>query len=322
MKAKEFSQLLATVTRLTHYQRNQLIVVLNRDNDSLSVHEIIESKFDAKHECPHCKSRDLYRHGFAHGLQRYRCKQCEKTFNALTQTPLARLRHKGKWLNYLEQISASLTVRKSATSIGVHRNTSFRWRHRFLTLISKERADKLHGITEVDETYLLESDKGQRHLNRAPRKRGGHATKPGLSGEQVCVLVARDRATQTLDFVVGKGSITKSQVTAVLKPVLDQDVLLVTDSNLAYAAFCKTEKISHEAINLSEHQHTKGAYHLQNVNAYHSRFKGWLLRFHGVATKYLSNYLGWYHAIELHSKHPTEIWLNAALGNFQHLTVT
>lgn len=322
MKAKEFSQLLATVTKLTHYQRSLLAVVLNRDNDSRRVHEITESKFDAKHECPHCKSLDLYRHGFASGLQRYRCKQCGKTFNALTKTPLARLRHKDKWLNYLDQIKASFTVRKSATNIGVHRNTSFRWRHRFLTLLSKERADKLHGITEVDETYLLESNKGQHHLNRPPRKRGGHAMKPGLSREQVCVLVARDRATQTLDFVVGKGSITKSQVTASLKPVLDQDVLLVTDSNLAYAAFCKTEKISHETINLSEHQHIKGAYHLQNVNAYHSRFKGWLLRFHGVATKYLSNYLGWHHALELHSKHPTEIWLNSALGNFQYLTVT
>lgn len=322
MKAKEFSQLVAAVTTLTHYQRNQLIVVLNRENDSLRVHEIIESKFDAKHECPHCKNRDLYHHGFANGLQRYRCKQCGKTFNALTKTPLARLRHKSKWLNYLDQMQASLTVRKSAKNIGVHRNTSFRWRHRFLKLISKERADKLHGITEADETYLLESDKGQRHLNRAPRKRGGHATKPGLSGEQVCVLVARDRARQTLDFVVGKGPITKAQVTAALKPVLDQDVLFVTDSNLTYTAFCETEEISHETVNLSEHQRVKGAYHLQNVNAYHSRFKGWLQRFHGVATKYLPNYLGWRHALELHPEHPSEIWLNAALGNFQHLTVT
>ena len=322
MNAKDFSLLLKTVTELTHYQRNQLIGVLNRDNDSLRVIEIIESKFDAKHECPHCKSLDLYRHGFANGLQRYRCKQCGKTFNALTQTPLARLRLKSKWLNYLDQIRVSLTVRESAANIGVHRNTSFRWRHRFLSLISKERTDKLHGITEVDETYLLESDKGQRHLNRMPRKRGGHATKPGLSGEQVCVLIARDRATQTLDFVAGKGSITKSQVTATLKPVLDQDVLLVTDSNLAYTAFCKTEEISHETVNLSQHQRVRGAYHLQNVNAYHSRFKNWLLRFHGVATKYLSNYLGWRHALELHPEHPPEIWLNAALGNFQYLTVT
>jgi len=35
-------------------------------------------------------------------------------------------------------------------------------------------------------------------------------------------------------------------------------------------------------------------FHIQNVNAYHSRFKTWIRRFNGVATKYLPNYLGWY----------------------------
>ena len=29
------------------------------------------------------------------------------------------------------------------------------------------------------------------------------------------------------------------------------------------------------------------------VNAYHSNLKNWINRFHGVATKYLNNYLVW-----------------------------
>lgn len=70
-------------------------------------------------------------------------------------------------------MAQSLTVRQAAADTGVHRNT------------------------EANETYLLESDKGQRNLGREPRKRGGSATKPGISDEQICVLVARDRAGQT-----------------------------------------------------------------------------------------------------------------------------
>jgi len=34
-------------------------------------------------------------------------------------------------------------------------------------------------------------------------------------------------------------------------------------------------------------------FHIQYVNAYHSRLKAWMDRFHGVAIKYLENYLGW-----------------------------
>jgi transposase-like protein len=89
-------------------------------------------------------------------LQRYKCKICHKTFNALTGTPLARLRDKPKWLNYLAAMAQSLTVRQSASDIGIHRNTRFRWRHRFLEWITQDRPSTLHGVTEAGETYLLE----------------------------------------------------------------------------------------------------------------------------------------------------------------------
>ena len=39
-----------------------------------------------------------------------------------------------------------------------------------------------------------------------------------------------------------------------------------------------------------------GIYHIQNVNSYGSRLKGWMRRFNGVATKYLDSYLGWHRA--------------------------
>lgn len=47
--------------------------------------------------CPHCDAKDVRPWGHAHGLPRYRCTDCRRTFNALSGTPLARLRHKGRW---------------------------------------------------------------------------------------------------------------------------------------------------------------------------------------------------------------------------------
>ena len=41
-----------------------------------------------------------------------------------------------------------------------------------------------------------------------------------------------------------------------------------------------------------------GVYHVQNVNAYDSRLKDWIRRFHGVATRYLDSYLGWFRVID------------------------
>jgi transposase-like protein len=322
MKSADFKELLTAIQELDHHQRKRLSAALNQPSDEIKVLELIEARFDAHRACPFCAEADGYRHGIVRGLQRYRCKQCRKTFNALTGTPLARLRDKPKWLSYLDAMAQSLTVRQAAANTGVHRNTRFRWRHRFLNWVSQDRPATLHGITEADETYLLESDKGKRNLGRKARKRGGHASKRGISDEPICVLVARDRSGQTWDYVTGNGPLTTPRLTASLKPVLDGDALLVSDGNPTYTAFCEAEGISHEIVNFSQGQRVVGAYQVQNVNAYHRRFKLWLERFHGVATQYLPNYLGWRRAFEHHRQLSPEMLLNAAIGNFQYLTMT
>lgn len=38
---------------------------------------------------------------------------------------------------------------------------------------------------------------------------------------------------------------------------------------------------------------------IQHVNAFHPKLKTWLVRFKGIATKYLSSYLSWFRWLEL-----------------------
>lgn len=84
-----------------------------------------------------------------------------------------------------------------------------------------------------------------------------------------------------------------------------------------YTAFCHSKEFSHEVVNLRQGPQVKWAYHVQNVNAYYSRFKQWLEHIHGVVIKQLPNYLGWRRAFEQHRQLSPETLLNAALGNFQ-----
>ncbi|WP_139142941.1 IS1595 family transposase, partial [Janthinobacterium sp. HH106] len=144
----------------------------------------------------------------------------------------------------------------------------------------------------------------------------------GISNEQVCILVARDRTGQTLDFVTGKGALTKAQVRHYLLPMIDKDILLLTDSHAAYRAFAKEAGISHQAVNVRAGIRVQGAAHVQNVNAYHSRLRAWLRPFHGVATRYLPNYLGWRWILDAGRIRSPETLLKATLGAFPHLMVT
>ena len=322
MKTVAFERLLKQISQLSARQRSRLAEVLGQSGCESQAAGCLERHFESAPKCPHCNHEHVRRHGHANGLQRYRCRACGKTFNALTGTPLARLRHKAKWLCFAQQMLSSRTVRQAARETGVHRNTSFRWRHRFLMWSKNDRPQPLHGITEADETYFLESEKGARKLPRRPRKRGGAAGKRGLSQEQVGVLIARDRTGQTLDFVTGKGPVSKAQLHECLPSVLDEDVLLVSDANASYRYFAQEEGISHEAVNLSAGTRVKGAFHVQNVNAYHSRLRQWIDRFHGLATHYLPNYLGWRRALDTRRLVTPETMLLAAVGVFPQATVT
>ena len=243
--------------------------------------------------CPHCGCPRKHRCGQASGLQRFRCLGCRRSHNALTGTPLARLRKKACWLSYLQCVLESHTVRDAARVVGVDRTTSFRWRHRFVPGAMRDRPSSLTAIVEADETYCLESQKGSRTLTRRPRKRGGVAARRGINQEHDCLLVARDRDGQTLDFHTGRGQVTAAQLDHCLRPVLPADVLLVSDGALAYRRFAAQSGIRHAWVNVQAGERARGAIHVQNVNGWHSRFKSWLVRFRGVASRYLINYSGW-----------------------------
>jgi len=264
--------------------------------------------------CPACSGNRCHRCGQANGLQRYRCVACRRSFNALTGTPLARLRLRDKWLAYLQCLIDSATVRKAATRVAVAKYTSFRWRHRFIAAVRQEPRPQLSGIVEADETYHLESQKGSRHLDRPPRKRGGKARRRGISAELDCILVARDRNRQTCDFVTGRGPVTAEQLAKHLLPVLAVDVLLVSDAANAYKAFARQAGITHEAVNVRAGIRTRGAIHIQGVNGWHGRFKTWLRRFNGVASRYLANYTGWQRVLDSARLTAPAHWLQSAVA--------
>ncbi len=299
MQRLEFKHLLAQIAMLSAGQRASLVQSLQTEARGAQVVQLIESARRPLLACPRCDGQRYRRHGCANGLQRFRCVDCARTFNSLSGTPMARLRLKPKWLDYsAESLDPATTVRRAAERVGVHKNTSFRWRHRQLEWTRLDRPPPLDGIVEADEMYILESQKGARTLDRPARRRGGVAGKRGISSEQVCILVARSRSGQTHDAVTGRGALTAARLHRHLAPVLHSHALLVTDGHPAYPVFARQAGISHEAVNLQAGVRVRGAIHVQNVNAYHSRLRQWLHHFLGVATRYLPNYLGWRWAID------------------------
>ena len=293
MVKRDFVQLLRQLGLLTQGQRAQVRSALQEmAHPPISA---VAQMLPGPSACPHCQAPagQLRPWGFSHGLARLRCRACHKTSNALTGTSLARLRKREQWTTYAQALVQGVSVRQAARRCGVDKNTAFLWRHRFLKAPSAHRPEHEGGIVEADETFFLQSFKGQRQLPRPARKRGG----VGAKWEHIAVLVVRDRSGQTADFVLDK--LDAPHITAVLEPLIDKDAILCTDGARVYQAFARQTGITHRPINVQQGiRVVDGAFHIQNVNAYDSRLKGWMRRFHGVATHYLESYLGWRRMLE------------------------
>jgi transposase-like protein len=204
MKAEEFSAWLSAIAGLSGAQRGEALEALKRAEggegrsgsevspeagrgkatrrgrreDALGTtsHERVEAQ-----GCPHCTGREVVGWGRSHGLLRFRCKSCGRTFNALTKTPMAHLRKKERWLDHARAMIEGKSLAKTAALCGVHPTTAFRWRHRFLRAPASDKPRSLRGIVEADETFILESFKGRwSDLPRKARKRGGTARHAGF----------------------------------------------------------------------------------------------------------------------------------------------
>ena len=300
MRRHEFNAVFRAIQEMSWSQRRQLMAGLKAVQAGEEAHRIVEERVQWLASCPHGCGVRVVRNGMARGLQRYKCRDCGRTFNALTGTPLARLRYRERWLDQAQALIDGLSITKASQHLDVARSTAFRWRHRFLALPHHVKAGHLDGIVEADETCMLKSCKGphqrRRDLRRKPRGRGGRATIRGMSEEHDIVLVVRDRSGACTDQIVA--ALDTAHLAAALQPALAVDAVLCTDGSGALAAAARHLQVEHHAINLSAGQRVIGPWHINNVNGYHARLKNWLRRFNGVASSYLNHYLGWFRALE------------------------
>jgi len=87
--------------------------------------------------------------------------------------------------------------------------------------------------------------------------------------------------------MAGRGRVKADEIDAVIGDYIAHSSLLCTDTATNYK---------------NQNQRVKnGIFHIQHVNNFHRRLKGWMERFQGVGTYYyLDSYLYWYCWLELH----------------------
>lgn len=246
--------------------------------------------------CIHCGSKSTIKRARIKTIQRYSCNECGKYWMATNGTSLAGLHKRNLWQKYILAFEKGFSIRKAAQELGISIQTSFRWRHRLLASISDHLPDELSGIIETANFQLPRNTKGQRKPSNSPDDK--KPEKGFQSPLNISVLFSTSRTSgESFSKVIAAEVPEVNQIRKALQGKIQTGSILITQANDAFSFFKDEELLQY--LSVSKSKKRRDPVNLNKVRAHHQSFLEFLLPFNGVATKYLQNYLNWYHYKEL-----------------------
>ncbi|MCY4548579.1 MAG: hypothetical protein OXC28_09455 [Defluviicoccus sp.] len=186
MGHERFRDWFSRVDELTAAQRKEVTAVLSDPPEGAASLAAIELGVDDERRCvvgQGARSSPLPVQGVREDL---RCAHGHGVVGSAPQGALAVL-----WrLAWRRQ-----TIKECVERCGIAPSTAHRWRHRFLAEV-RQAPDRLAGIVEADETFVLESRKGSGSWTAS---RVGAAAKPRSAASCVLILAYLTEVLATLD---------------------------------------------------------------------------------------------------------------------------
>jgi len=241
--------------------------------------------------CPHCRSESVINYGSYRDFQRYRCKDCGRTFNDKTGTIFA---HAKIGLDKLMfAFYALLRFNSSIRQLDAEIDVSYRSLRRRVEQFARTLdapAVNLVGPVEIDEVYVNAGLKGrerdQASRSRALSRRGRgtyHEDKP-----PVFTLV--DRGSEQRHVVPAK-SADESTVRLLLDNHEEESLTVYTDGFRAYDPLEDDENFQRESVNHGEGEYVDGDAHVNTCESHASLVRRWLSPHRGVSKDKLTPYL-------------------------------
>lgn len=215
--------------------------------------------------CPHCKSNNIWHFGSYRGRDRYRCKDCLKTFTESTNKPWSySKKSKETWNEYIRLMMNSATLRKCASKLNITLTTAFNWRHKLMNSIEDKYGNpKLEEVVSIMKSNIKENRKGQRNI---------------------CTEAKLFNITYAIDtnehFLIDlfEGHIKISMYDELFEKYVSKDAKILRTNN--------------QIINHSSEKFNKEKVEEKGVGVFYKYrdYKSWLKSFKGIATKYIIKY--------------------------------
>ncbi len=291
--------------------------IVNKYNSKLAIIDLLKNREILC--CPHCSSNKIIKFGKYNGLQRYRCSNnnCKKTFSQKTKTFFSYSKKSvDLWIKYFILLNNGKSLRECSAILNINLATSFFWRHKILITQNRNYYNILKNYVEVSKVMMLENFKGDRN-SKNNRK------------EKVFIACAMDSNKTLLSKVVSRYTISLNSINSNFSYNINENAILSAYNDRYFEIYSlrhnsKLLPVENKTISLiinqleSNNLSNKSNLYLEDIKKLNStlpkkclfihsfslNIRRWLIRFRGVATKYLENYLNW-HILEFSNKYKT-----------------
>ena len=243
---------------------------------------------DRKFECcPHCQSKLFTRNGKYNGIQRYRCKECKKTFSNTTNSLWYYSKKDSNiWIKYIELFLQRKTLRECSSELKLNLATSFYWRHKILNILKSAHIyginpEKLAGNISANTMYFQEGTYNS-VINFKPDY---------FHQEKYIITVAVIDTKSSMSIVpLSRHSFDRIKFRDKIISKLEQKSLIITDGR---DRFLRDVSRRHNNIR-SKRWKSKARFIDEKINNIWWKVSTWFSKFLGTATKYLESYLSYY----------------------------
>ncbi len=208
--------------------------------------DAIDKKFKEKGiQCPNCKSYWCVKNGFKNNKQKYLCKDCKSSFDALRNHFLhwSHLSHEQwDWIIWLSLLGQSAyTISQFAK---ISKTSAWFNRQKFMKSSQLAKTQKpftkLKGRIEIDETFIKEIHKGNFKNPDDPRKKWIEENAKDLN---CCIEMAIDENKNIYAQTTNTKRLTKKWVQENLtSKLIEEKSIIVCDMQILYDTVAKQTK--------------------------------------------------------------------------------
>ena len=235
--------------------------------------------------CPFCSNNSIIKNGFTkEGVQRYKCKNCNRRFNPLTGTifdskkiPIS------EWFEFLIHLFQFHSIKSSAFDNRNAITTTQYWLKKVFAVLKDIQSEVvLEGTVFIDETFFSVRKSEKTYINgKEPR---------GIFNKKCILTGCSDNGNFCISTDSNKLSFKRAR--EIYVPHISSNAFLIHDEELAHEIIVNELNLKHKTYNskavkkLSDEQNP-----LTPINDYHSLLKKFLKAHNIIKTENLQDWL-------------------------------